>query len=108
LESGPPTVTSGPPAAKLYPPLLKPLVTPQTSSYARLKPLVTPLTGSNLKLRHWAKTPTKFFAPLEKCVDRRSKPLDIVQKTGPLSENSSPPLVSQACYGPMRSLPKKL
>ena len=41
--------------------------------------------------------PKKIFAPPWKNV------LDIVKKSGPLSENSLPLLVSQACYGPTRN-----
>jgi len=41
-----------------------------------------------------------MFAPLEKCVGYSLKIMDIVKKFGPLSENSSPLLVSQAGYGP--------
>jgi len=37
---------------------------------------------------------------LEKCVGHNLKLLDVVQKFGPLSENFSPLLVSQAGYGP--------
>jgi len=44
--------------------------------------------------------PRKLFAPLGKCVGHGLKLLDIVQKIGPLSENSSPLLVSQAGNGP--------
>jgi len=42
----------------------------------------------------------KFFAPLEKCGGHRLKLLDMFKKCGPLAENSSPLLVSQAGYGP--------
>jgi len=43
----------------------------------------------------------EIFSPLlEKCVGNNLKILDIVKKIGPLSENSSPFLVSQAGYGP--------
>jgi len=38
---------------------------------------------------------------LERCVVHRLKLLDVVQKFGPLPENSSPLLVSQAGYGPV-------
>jgi len=41
-----------------------------------------------------------FSPPPEKCVGYSLKILDIVKKFGPLSENSSPLLVSQAGYGP--------
>jgi len=40
-----------------------------------------------------------FSPPREKCVGYSLKILDIVQKIGPLSENSSPLVVSQAGYG---------
>ena len=46
--------------------------------------------------------PRKFFAPLEKCVGSILKLLDVFQKFGPLSQNSSLPLVSQAGYGPAK------
>jgi len=42
----------------------------------------------------------KIFTPLEKCVGHSLKLLDIVKKFGPLSENASTPLVSQAGYRP--------
>jgi len=41
-----------------------------------------------------------FSPPLEKFVGHSLKILDIVQKNWPLSENSSPLVVSQAGYGP--------
>ena len=41
-----------------------------------------------------------FFTPLEKYVGHSLKLLDIILKIGPLSENSSLLLVSQAGYGP--------
>jgi len=41
-----------------------------------------------------------FSPPLEKCIGYSLKILDITQKFGPLSEKSSPFLVSQAGYGP--------
>ena len=44
--------------------------------------------------------PRKIFAPLEKCVGHILKLLETGQKFEPLSENSSPLLVSQAGYGP--------
>ena len=42
----------------------------------------------------------KFSPPLEKCVGDILSLLDTVLKIFPLSENSSPPLVSQAGNGP--------
>ena len=44
--------------------------------------------------------PRKFSPLLEKCVGYSLKILDVVNIFGPLSENSSPLLVSQASYGP--------
>jgi len=43
----------------------------------------------------------KFLPSLEKCAGHNLKLLDTVQKLGPLSEHSSPFLVSQAGYGPV-------
>jgi len=48
-----------------------------------------------------------FSPPLEKCVGHSLKLLDTVQKFGPLSENSSPLLVSQADYGPASHPPAR-
>ena len=44
--------------------------------------------------------PRKIFAHLEKCVGYSLKTVDKFKKFGPLSENSSTLLVSQAGYGP--------
>ena len=45
--------------------------------------------------------PSEKFSPLmEECVGLSLKLFDVVKKIGPLSENSSPHLVSQAGYGP--------
>ena len=45
--------------------------------------------------------PANCFAPLEKCVGHSLILLDIVQTFGPLSEDSSPHLVSWAGYWPV-------
>jgi len=45
-------------------------------------------------------TMKKFPSPLEKGVGHSLKLFDLVKKFEPLSENSSPHLVSQAGYGP--------
>jgi len=51
--------------------------------------------------RTGAKSPPEEFLPsLEKYAGHSLEVLDIVSKFGPLSEISSPPLVSQAGYGP--------
>jgi len=44
--------------------------------------------------------PRKLLPLLKKCVGHNLKLLDIVQKIGPLSENSSSLLVSHAGHGP--------
>jgi len=50
-----------------------------------------------------ASPPTKVFALLERGVGHSWKLLEIVQKFGLLSQNSSPPLVSQVVYGSGRN-----
>ena len=41
----------------------------------------------------------KFFAPFEKCVEQSYELFNTAKKVGTLSENSSPPMLSQAGYG---------